>query len=636
MCGRRKGPQTDFIDLGPCQGNDTFNLYRRVQDEPPPPPPHHGNGHPGKSSSRAVDWNSLTAKLQSNLTAERRAELAAVLGLPEACLAALPIGLTEDGPHGHAACWTFPEMDGAGQVCGLTCRYRDGTKKDWPSGRRGLYVPAGWDRDGDAPLLIAEGPSDVLAGTAAGLTMLGRPNNTGGAEQLAELLQAWPRERGLIVLGELDAKSTGDWPGRDGAVKVATAVAAKLNRPVSWALPPDAAKDLRSWLCGLGLDAACSDSWSEAGQRFLTSVRKHSHLIEPDANGKATEAKPLAVPRIINLSTVKPRKTVYNWKPWLPQGTNTIVDGDPGLGKSTLSICIAARLTRGQSMPPGEPEVVGEPMNVLMLSAEDDLETTVIPRLIAAGADMTRVHSLEAMIDGDDERPPVLPWDLIQMEEMIRDLGIGFTSVDPFMAYLDPEIDAHRDQDVRRCMARLRLLAERTRVTMMLLRHLNKLAGGPAIYRGGGSIGIGASCRSALAVGKHPSQPDTFVLTPIKINGAAKPKALTYTVVSAEVEGGIETCKIQWGSECDLTSDDILAHNVTRKKVSEECADAIRDFLGSKTKKSEDLDGYLQAHGFSPNAIKDGRRAAGVMVEKVGYGEEGAWMVFIPPEEPGS
>jgi len=283
-------------------------------------------------------------------------------------------------------------------------------------------------------------------------------------------------------------------------------------------------------------------------------------------------------------------------------------------------------------MPP-DGGVVGAPAGVLLLGAEDNLEYTTRPRLDAAGADVSRVHALEAIRTDEGERPAVLPWDLSLIEGMIAERGIRLVVVDPFMAFLDGDLDAHRDQDVRRCMHLLKLLAEKFNVAILIVRHLNKLIGGPALYRGGGSIGITGAVRSAFVVGKNPNDPQQCVLAPVKCNLAAKPKSLLYAV---ETVGDVS--RIGWLGETDLLADDVLAHSGgrRRKTTGEQCADAIRDYLADGPKESKGMDAWLTQHGYSEYAIKAGRRLAGVKVRLVGYGAAGKWMAELPePDQAG-
>ncbi len=202
--------------------------------------------------------------------------------------------------------------------------------------------------------------------------------------------------------------------------------------------------------------------------------------------GASTSNEPPPEPIIVQLSDVVAETVRWLWHGWMPSGTLVVLDGDPGLGKSTLTLDLTARITTGRLMPPGEGGDLRGPGCVLLLGAEDVLRYTVRPRLDAAGADNERVFALEGFRAADGhERPVGLPADLERMEEFIVGRGISLVVVDPLMAYLGTDIDAHKDQDVRRCLRPLARLAERTGTTILLLRHLNKLSGGPALYRGG-------------------------------------------------------------------------------------------------------------------------------------------------------
>ena len=206
------------------------------------------------NSGDRVDPKWLTAnypRLLGNMTENRRAALAETLSLPVSALAALAIGWwserrwwnPETQQHeGEPGCWTFPEYDAHDRIIGLGLRWPTGRKGQMPGGRRGLILPDGWRELGD-PVLIVEGPSDVLAGRALGLNVVGRPNNTGGAALLAQVC----RNRCVIVLGENDRKPDGCWPGQEGADAIAGKLREAWGWPVPVAYPPDAQKDLRAW-----------------------------------------------------------------------------------------------------------------------------------------------------------------------------------------------------------------------------------------------------------------------------------------------------------------------------------------------------------------------------------------------------
>lgn len=206
------------------------------------------------------------------LTPELRCALAAELGLPEAILSELNIGWSENARH-HAVndlsgAYIFPEYNGQGRLIGLSYRFpadkvahlidTDGKSignKSTPSGlRRGLTLPLGW-KDMPDPVLIVEGPSDVLAGRAVGLSVIGRPSNCGGVEFIAQL----SRNRQVIVLAENDRKPDGLWPGKEGAELVVRHLETTWGRPVPVAFPTEGIKDLRDWVRQLVTDWATVD-----------------------------------------------------------------------------------------------------------------------------------------------------------------------------------------------------------------------------------------------------------------------------------------------------------------------------------------------------------------------------------------
>jgi hypothetical protein len=338
--------------------------------------------------------------------------------------------------------------------------------------------------------------------------------------------------------------------------------------------------------------------------------------------GDKPEARPEAV--WVTMDTVRVRPVTWVWHRRIPRRAVTVLDGDPDLGKSTIAIDIAARVTRGWLMP-GEEREPGdhiEPAGVLLLSAEDDREATIRPRLDAANANVSRVAFVETIKTGDEQRPVVLPWDLKLVEGRIVEEGIILVVVDPFMAFLDSDINAHVDADVRRAMHQLKLLAERTGAAILVIRHLNKLAGGPALYRGGGSIGIIGAARSALVVGRHPGKPDTYVLATNKCNLAAHPPSLMY---SLEPAAG-DVCRIAWGGECDLTAEDILQHaGPARKTAGQKCAEALRQELAVGRREGAKVEAALLAQGYSIHAIKGAKKLLGVRSEPGGFGRSWDW-----------
>jgi hypothetical protein len=195
---------------------------------------------------------------------ERLKALAEELRLPESALEVLEVGWWPDRrwwnpetrqEEGEPGCWTFPEYDAQGRMIGVGLRWPAGQKGQLAGGRRGLTLPRGW-RELPDPCVVVEGPSDVLAGRAIGLNVIGRPSNSGGAELLAQIC----RDKRVIVLAENDRKSDGRWPGKEGAESVARKLESTWGRPVPVAFPPPDIKDLRAWVVDRAPDPVLANS----------------------------------------------------------------------------------------------------------------------------------------------------------------------------------------------------------------------------------------------------------------------------------------------------------------------------------------------------------------------------------------
>jgi len=281
----------------------------------------------------------------------------------------------------------------------------------------------------------------------------------------------------------------------------------------------------------------------------------------------------------------------------------TVFDGDPGLGKSSICLDLAARVSRGWAMPPrAGPAGIGLPASVLLLSAEDDPECTIRPRLDALEADCERVYLLEAVRLGDEDRPAVLPHDLDLVANHVRAWGIALVIVDPLFAYLSDDYDAHKDQSIRQALRRLALFARKFKVAVLVVRHLNKLSGGPALYRGGGSIGIVGQARAAWVVGTDPQKPETHVLAMNKINIAAPPRSLAYTLET----GGNGAVRVGWKGETDMGPEDILGHERQGRPPAElqEAMDFLTKFLASGPQTARKVVAEAEEAGITERTLK--------------------------------
>ncbi len=252
-------------------------------------------------------------------------------------------------------------------------------------------------------------------------------------------------------------------------------------------------------------------------------------------------------PKLIRLSDVTPRPEEWLWHERFPIGKLSMLVGDPGLGKSFVTLDMAARVTTGRAFPdaPGVPVPVG---GVVLISAEDDPETTIVPRLDALGADTARMVILDgveipdAETGGTFERGFTLE-DLPMLEEAIEAVGAcRLVIVDPVAAYFGGRVDSHRDADVRGVLRPLSDLARRYRVALVVVAHLNK-GQGKAIYRASGSLGIIAAARMAWGVARHPDDDDQRVVFPLKSNLAESGAGMAYQLHAPD---GGEIPVVQW------------------------------------------------------------------------------------------
>jgi hypothetical protein len=271
----------------------------------------------------------------------------------------------------------------------------------------------------------------------------------------------------------------------------------------------------------------------------------------------------------------------------LAAGKITVLDGDPGLGKSTLLCELAARITRGEALPGGQP---GPPRTVLILSAEDDLHDTIRPRIDAAGGDPTRVISLLAVPDGSQfGRPFVIPGNVPVLESIVLHTETALVIVDPLMAYLHRRHNANSDQDVRRALAALKTLGERTGVAIVVVRHLNKSPGANPLYRGGGSIGIIGAARCGLLLAPDPDDPQRRILAATKGNLGQPPPSLAFRL---EPVPHLGVTRVVWEGESPFTAAALLqsatASPETRSALDEARA-WLRDTLATGPRPAKEL-----------------------------------------------
>ncbi len=332
-------------------------------------------------------------------------------------------------------------------------------------------------------------------------------------------------------------------------------------------------------------------------------------------------------PSVVPLGEIEPAKTDWLWDQYLPAGAITVIDGDPGLGKSQLTIDLAARLSRGDAMPPNSAtDGAFSKRGTLILNAEDDPSRTLRPRLDAALADVGRIHLLREMsgFEGEETRPVSLPLDLPAIEATIAAKNIGLVVVDPWVAYLDSKLSMNSDADVRRCLGQVAVMAERTGVSVLLVRHLNKKSGSNAIYRGGGSIGITGAARAVFMVGQDPDDADGRILACVKANLAPEPPSLRFRIEAAGT-----TSRVVWGDSCDVSAEDILGTGAkTRGGKLDQAKEIIEGILSGGPRGSNEVMEACTSEGIARSTYHKARKDLRVISEKTEY--QGQWMLTMP------
>jgi len=320
---------------------------------------------------------------------------------------------------------------------------------------------------------------------------------------------------------------------------------------------------------------------------------------------------------VVRLSGVVPEPVAWLWEGYVPLGTLTVLDGDPGLGKSTLVLDLASRLSRGDAMPDGSegPTMAG----TVLLSAEDDLARVIRPRLDATGADLDRIAVVRLRdADGEPRELTLSPDDLAAIERAVHEVGALLVIVDPLMAYLPQNVDAHRDQDVRRPLSALRALAERTGAAVVIVRHLNKTPGGSPLYRGGGSIGIVAVARSGLLLAAEPedSTGSARVLASVKSNLAPAPPSLRLRLLS---DSGSTFARVCWEGASGHSAASLLAPPATPENRSavDEAEDFLRELLAGGSVPAKDAERAAKHANVSERTLARARRRLGVVSRKL-------------------
>lgn len=526
--------------------------------------------------------------------------------------------------RGRSTVATYDYFDAGGTSLFQTVRFEP---KDFrqrrPDGRGGWV----WNLKGIDPVLyrlpdvleavaagriifIAEGEKDADRLAALGFAATCNPM---GAEKWRDAYSEILRGARVVILPDNDA------PGRGHA------------RAVARSLHGTAAEVRVIELPGLPVKGDVSD-WLDAGgtaEKLKALVRdtviydpdEHSPDEDPERADETAEVLPIGT----LVGDVEREAVAWLWPGRLALGKLTILDGDPGLGKSTLYCDLAARLTRGTEWPDGVP--VEEAGGVVIVTTEDGIGDTIRPRLEEAGADVQRVSVVQLIPEADGPgRVPVLPDDGERLMGECRRMGARLLVIDPLMAHLGSDTNSYRDQDVRRALAPLSEAAERYGVAVLVLRHLNKATGGSALYRGGGSIGIIGAARVGLMAGRDPADENLVVLACSKNNIAARPDSLAFRLVSSEHDPG--TAVLRWEGVSPLSAEDLCRPAPSGSPARDDAGDWLEAFLEDGPRLSADVFSEGGEAGHSKKTLYRAKDERGIEAKRKGFG--GPWEWHLP------
>jgi putative DNA primase/helicase len=333
-----------------------------------------------------------------------------------------------------------------------------------------------------------------------------------------------------------------------------------------------------------------------------------------------TSAARAAGPVFRRLSEVTPENLQWLWPGRFPLGKLTLIAGDPGLGKSFLTMDFAARVSSGADWP-GAAGAPQPPGSVILFSAEDDLADTIRPRLDAAGADVARIHAVQGIEFGSSpDVPPLLrafslTSDLPQLEQVVAAAGgARLIVIDPISAFCNGA-DAHRDGDVRAMLAPLADLASRHRVAVVAVTHLTKSGRRKALYRAMGSLAFTAAARSVWLVIKDPANPARRLLLPAKHNLATEPVGMAFR---------IEDSRVVWEPEpVPLSADDALAAEAAgldATTAEQEAIDLLSTMLRYDPIPAQEARALARRNGISEWALRRAKVRLKIQSRRKGFG----------------
>lgn len=332
---------------------------------------------------------------------------------------------------------------------------------------------------------------------------------------------------------------------------------------------------------------------------------------------------------MINIESVKVEQIEWLLYPFIPFGKVTIIQGDPGEGKTTMVLQIIAKLTRGEpillnkksqkeaqqdSEENLKQEVLSQdnpiqPVNVIYQTAEDGLGDTIKPRLLAAGADCSRVLVI------DDREQPLTMLD-VRLEEAIMQTKARIVVLDPIQGFLGTDVDMHRANEIRPLMKRMAVLAEKYHCAIILIGHMNKNSNGKSSYRGLGSIDFQAAARSVLIVGRLKDETETRVMCHVKSSLAPEGKSVAFRL---DKETGF-----RWIGEYDISADGLLSGDARGQK-SRIAKEFLLDILADGGMAQKKIEEEASKQGIKKKTLRNAKQE--LEIDSVKRGNQWFWIL---------
>lgn len=514
-----------------------------------------------------------------------------------------------------------PLYDTTRAIHGMQFIGADGDKKfKVGTAKQGHYFPIGKPKE--KTLLVCEGyatGASLYEATGCGVAVA---FDAGNLKPVAEALrQKYPDYR-LIICADND-----QWGDINTGVIKATEAALAVAGLLTIADIQDATDkptDFNDLHQLEGIEAVRRQV-DQAGQ-----PRQDNGKVAAEPSETATKEKPLPF-TYRRMSDVEAKPIRWLWPGRIARGKVSMLAGHPGLGKSQLTSSMAAIVSTGSTWPADKtPCELG---NVCFLSAEDDAEDTIRPRLEAAGADLDRVYILDAVLDDTGTRPRAfnLASDLHRLGEMLAHIGdVALIVIDPITAYLGGT-DSHKNADIRALLSPLGELAAKHGAAVVCVSHLNKGGSGEALMRVTGSLAFVAASRAAYLIARDKEDNHRRLFLPLKNNIGNDQSGLAFCVESHSLAGGIETSRVSWeGEPVAITADEAMSPqgDPEERSALDDAKEFLSNLLADGPVSSRIIKGDAEGAGHSWQTVRRAQKALGIEAQKEGM--KGPWLWRLP------